>query len=281
MGNWTVYKHTNKINGKSYIGITSRKPEDRWGTNGYKYQSQKSKYLCFSKAIQKYGWDNFTHEILFTGLTKEDACKKEKELISFYNSKAPFGYNLTDGGEGTSGYEVSEEFKQRRSELVANGNNPKARKVIYGDKIFETIDECASFLNVGRNKIVRWITGLTIIPEIHLKNNLRFADEPPNYKTSRKSNSYAKRKVLFDGKVYDSIKECAKEIGVSPNVLNSWLKGEKGIKKEYAYLLESDLTFLGEEQKIRKANYKNLIDNFHGNYGPKKGKKEETVNGYS
>ena len=281
MGNWTVYKHTNKINGKSYIGITSRKPEDRWGTNGYKYQSQKSKYLCFSKAIQKYGWDNFTHEILFTGLTKEDACKKEKELISFYNSKAPFGYNLTDGGEGTSGYEVSEEFKQRRSELVANGNNPKARKVIYGDKIFETIDECASFLNVGRNKIVRWITGLTIIPEIHLKNNLRFADEPPNYKTSRKSNSYAKRKVLFDGKVYDSIKECAKEIGVSPNVLNSWLKGEKGIKKEYAYLLKSDLTFLGEEQKIRKANYKNLIDNFHGNYGPKKGKKEEIVNGYS
>ena len=251
MGNWTVYKHTNKINGKSYIGITSRKPEDRWGTNGYKYQSQKSKYLCFSKAIQKYGWDNFTHEILFTGLTKEDACKKEKELISFYNSKAPSGYNLTDGGEGTSGYEVSEEFKQRRSELVANGNNPKARKVIYGDKIFETIDECASFLNVGRNKIVRWITGLTIIPEIHLKNNLRFADEPPNYKTSRKSNSYAKRKVLFDGKVYDSIKECAKEIGVSPNVLNSWLKGEKGIKKEYAYSLESDLTFLGEEQKIR------------------------------
>ena len=281
MGNWTVYKHTNKINGKSYIGITSRKPEDRWGTNGYKYQSQKSKYLCFSKAIQKYGWDNFTHEILFTGLTKEDACKKEKELISFYNSKAPFGYNLTDGGEGTSGYEVSEEFKQRRSELVANGNNPKARKVIYGDKIFETIDECASFLNVGRNKIVRWITGLTIIPEIHLKNNLRFADEPPNYKTSRRSNSYAKRKVLFDGKVYDSIKECAKEIGVSPNVLNSWLKGEKGIKKEYAYLLESDLTFLGEEQKIRKANYKNLIDNFHGNYGPKKGKKEEIVNDYS
>lgn len=281
MGNWTVYKHTNKINGKSYIGITSRKPEDRWGTNGYKYQSQKSKYLCFSKAIQKYGWDNFTHEILFTGLTKEDACKKEKELISFYNSKAPFGYNLTDGGEGTSGYEVSEEFKQRRSELVANGNNPKARKVIYGDKIFETIDECASFLNVGRNKIVRWITGLTIIPEIHLKNNLRFADEPPNYKTSRKSNSCAKRKVLFDGKVYDSIKECAKEIGVSPNVLNSWLKGEKGIKKEYAYLLESDLTFLGEEQKIRKANYKNLIDNFHGNYGPKKGKKEEIVNDYS
>ena len=281
MGNWTVYKHTNKINGKSYIGITSRKPEDRWGTNGYKYQSQKSKYLCFSKAIQKYGWDNFTHEILFTGLTKEDACKKEKELISFYNSKAPFGYNLTDGGEGTSGYEVSEEFKQRRSELVANGNNPKARKVVYGDKTFETIDECASFLNVGRNKIVRWITGLTIIPEIHLKNNLRFADEPPNYKTSRKSNSYAKRKVLFDGKVYDSIKECAKEIGVSPNVLNSWLKGEKGIKKEYAYLLESDLTFLGEEQKIRKANYKNLIDNFHGNYGPKKGKKEEIVNDYS
>ena len=132
MDSWTVYKHTNKINGKSYIGITSRKPEDRWGKNGCKYCSQKSKYLCFSKAIQKYGWDNFTHDILYIGLTKAEACQKEQELISFYNSKAPYGYNLTDGGEGTRGYEVSEEFKQRRSELTANGNNPKAHKVVYG-----------------------------------------------------------------------------------------------------------------------------------------------------
>ena len=267
---WTVYKHTNKINFFSYIGITSRKPEVRWGKNGKKYRPSKGRYSCFYNAIKKYGWDNFEHEILENNLTYKQACEKERYYISFYNTKAPNGYNLTDGGEGTCGYEVGEEFKQKRSELTAKGNNPKAHKVIYGDRIFETIYECASFLNVDRNKIVRWIDGDTIIPEIHLRNNLRFADRPPNYKISQKDKNRAGRKVLFNGKIYNSIKSCAKVIGVSPNVLNNWLKGENGIKEEFAYLLDSDLSFLGEESKIKKADYQNLIDNFHGNYGPNK-----------
>lgn len=57
--NWCVYMHTNNINGKRYIGI-SQNPKRRWKNgNGYKTQ-------LFGKAINKYGWDNFTHEILFT-----------------------------------------------------------------------------------------------------------------------------------------------------------------------------------------------------------------------
>ena len=59
---YTVYQHKNKINGKIYIGITSKDPEKRWGHNGYNYKS--SSY--FYSAIQKYGWDNFEHNILFT-----------------------------------------------------------------------------------------------------------------------------------------------------------------------------------------------------------------------
>ena len=72
-----VYKHTFP-NGKVYIGITSKKkPNQRWesGTGYSKNQ------IVMYNAIQKYGWDNIKHEILFENLSKDDACKKEIELI--------------------------------------------------------------------------------------------------------------------------------------------------------------------------------------------------------
>ena len=53
---YTVYQHKNKINGKRYFGITSRKPEERWGYNGRNYKSSPH----FYSAIQKYGWDNLS-----------------------------------------------------------------------------------------------------------------------------------------------------------------------------------------------------------------------------
>lgn len=95
MGNtYSVYKHTNKINGKVYIGITVNEPEVRWGKNGKNYERQ-----LFGKAIQKYGWNNFEHEVLFTNLSRKKANDKEIELISFYNAtNREFGYNVALGG---------------------------------------------------------------------------------------------------------------------------------------------------------------------------------------
>lgn len=92
---YTVYQHKNKINGKRYFGITSRKPEERWGCNGRNYKSSPH----FYSAIQKYGWDNFEHLILYEELTKEEACSKEKELIKQYDAtNRNLGYNSTTGG---------------------------------------------------------------------------------------------------------------------------------------------------------------------------------------
>lgn len=97
--NYCVYKHTNKTNGKVYIGITGRKPEERWDY-GWGYCRQP----VFWNAIEKYGWDGFTHEILFEGLTKDEAIEKEIELIAAYKSNVKryynpsYGYNADDGG---------------------------------------------------------------------------------------------------------------------------------------------------------------------------------------
>ena len=74
INNFCVYKHTSPSE-KCYIGITCQDPEYRWGCNGSKYLEIKDdgelKHPKFANAILKYGWNNFSHEILHENLSKE------------------------------------------------------------------------------------------------------------------------------------------------------------------------------------------------------------------
>lgn len=113
MDNYSVYIHTNKINGKKYVGITSQNVNRRWRNgNGY-YQNEH-----FYRSICKYGWDNFTHEIVKAGLSKEAACSLEKTLIAKYKTNdESFGYNKSTGGEyPAQGIKMSDEAKRKMSE---------------------------------------------------------------------------------------------------------------------------------------------------------------------
>lgn len=95
MDNYVVYMHENRINGKKYIGITCDIPEKRWA-NGKGYYRNKH----FTDAINRYGWDAFDHRVLYTDLTKEEACRIEQEMIQKYGTQDKTkGYNLTSGGE--------------------------------------------------------------------------------------------------------------------------------------------------------------------------------------
>lgn len=90
---YSVYIHTFP-NGKKYVGVTSWKPELRWGANGCNY---KNPYMV--NAIKKYGWDNITHEIVAKNLTVDQASQMEIELIQKYNSADKrYGYNISLGG---------------------------------------------------------------------------------------------------------------------------------------------------------------------------------------
>ena len=91
---YCVYVHTNKVNGKKYVGITSQSPEARW-KQGYYFNEH------FSRAIEKYGWNGFDHDVVMTGVTKEQACAWEQALIAQFGSQSPHkGYNIQSGGEG-------------------------------------------------------------------------------------------------------------------------------------------------------------------------------------
>ena len=89
-----MYIHTNKVNQKVYIGITGRKPSERWQNgNGYKLNPY------FWNAIQKYEWDGFDHEIIEDNLTRKEAEQKEIYYIKKYDStNHSKGYNIQRGG---------------------------------------------------------------------------------------------------------------------------------------------------------------------------------------
>ena len=117
---YTVYMHRNKQNQKVYIGITGKKPEVRWN-NGLGYNKS-----YFANAIKKYGWDSFEHIILFSGLTKDEACNKERELIALYRATdKEHGYNIAIGGEINCGYHMTEDGKKHLSELNSGDKHPQ------------------------------------------------------------------------------------------------------------------------------------------------------------
>lgn len=95
---WYVYMHTNKINGKKYIGITGQERYwDRWRSDGSGYKTQ-----IFGRAIEKYGWDNFTHDILEVVDNEDIALMQEQYYIEYYKSDNPkYGYNISCGGVPT------------------------------------------------------------------------------------------------------------------------------------------------------------------------------------
>jgi group I intron endonuclease len=93
---WTIYRHVSP-SGKIYVGITSKEINRRW-----RYGTGYSNCILFQNAIDKYGWDNIKHQVLFTNLTEDRAKNLEKDLIRHYKNLG-VSYNITDGGDGHLG----------------------------------------------------------------------------------------------------------------------------------------------------------------------------------
>lgn len=125
--NYKVYKHT-VPNGKVYIGITHQNVLSRWA-GGFGYQTQ----IYFWRAIVKYGWINIKHEILYENLSKEDAQKKEIELIKKYNSQDyKYGYNIDMGSD-----HLASEDNRRKASEAKKGKKWSERRRLASLEYFE------------------------------------------------------------------------------------------------------------------------------------------------
>lgn len=115
-----VYKITNKINNKIYIGQTTKNNEEYFGSG-----------TIIIKAIAKYGKDNFLREILETCISKEHLDEREKYWISFYNStNRNIGYNVSIGGTGGNlGIIVNDLISKNRTGKGLGRTSPMKGKI--------------------------------------------------------------------------------------------------------------------------------------------------------
>lgn len=144
-----IYKYTNKVNGKIYIGQTIQSLEKRAKYNGLGYIHCKH----FYSAIQKYGWESFIPEIL-EEVTEEEADEREMYYIQKYNS-IKNGYNIDLGGHIEK--HRSEETKKKLSKAGKGLKNSRARNVcVNGVPTNKTIRDYAKEHNMSENTLRNW-----------------------------------------------------------------------------------------------------------------------------
>lgn len=221
---YCVYKHTNTVNGKVYIGITSKRPEARWESgNGYRHNAY------FNNAIEKHGWDVFSHEILYNGLTEEDALNIERKLIFEYDStNREYGYNIELGGRKRGAFSEETLEKMRQRMLGENNHN-------YGKHLSKETRRKLSECNAGE-KHPKWGThhseetrkkiGDTNRGEKHYLYGKQHSDST---KAKMRESSRKRKQVLCveTGVVYPSTREASRQTGVNVSGICLAIKGER------------------------------------------------------
>ena len=159
-----IYLRTNKINGKKYVGQVTTKRfkarQNRWNNLNQPYAGN-----VINAARAKYGIEAFDFEIL-KECEDEELDYWEMYFIKELNTKAPYGYNLTDGGDGMSGFTVSSETKKKmceahkgkknhmygkhHSEKRKDINGKLSKQVLQIDKTNKIIAEFPSIMEVER-----------------------------------------------------------------------------------------------------------------------------------
>ena len=239
MKTWCVYCHTNKANGKKYIGITGTKPERRW-QNGKNY----SETSHFGRAIKKYGWDGFVHEVICAGTTQGEAESLEVELIARHKTQDPErGYNSAAGGCVNYGWTHSENTRQKMSEAQKGRVVSESVRTKMSEQLKEKWED-----DEYRNKMSKARQGRTLSEEhrekisktekgkvfsdahkakISYAKKKQWENEEYRAKISG-SNNYNARSVLCveTGAVYGSMTEAANDTGISNKNIYNACKGK-------------------------------------------------------
>ena len=154
MDNYIVYAHTNKANGKKYIGAPHLSLAAR-SNNGKGYSHQPK----FFDDILLYGWDGFSHEILYSGLSRERAEEVERAMIKKYDT-IKHGYNGEVGG-GIPTLETRIKMSKAKRENPAKYSYKKRPVICLEDmKVFDSISDCARYYNVSTSYMFKLCTHL-------------------------------------------------------------------------------------------------------------------------
>lgn len=207
-----IYKITNNITGKVYVGC-SAKIEKRWS------QHQKGKESYISKAIVKYGLDNFSFDII---ITCPVFCFDywEKHYVNLYNSVSPNGYNLTSGGQEK--YEVTKVSRKKMSDAKIGVSIPKEVR----EKMKNSLKQ-RTFSEEHRKKISETLKGRTLSEETKQKVSISKSGKKLS-KEHRKKISESNIGRIFSKESCEKISEALKGRVFSEETKLKWSEKRKG-----------------------------------------------------
>jgi group I intron endonuclease len=261
MNIYSIYKATNKINNKVYIGFDYNWP-NRKRTHLYTHRSKNCPNWYFYNALKKYGWDNFEWEVIYQSLNGKHCLNvMENHFICEYRTYIGFpdcrGYNHTLGGEGTLGKFQSEENKKAQSIKISERNkksnwynNGKENRfsVEQLGHLGEgwapgrlnqkpTTDGCNWYNNgvehlLTRNPPKGWVKGMLPLSEEQFKKR---SDEVSRRNKGRKFTDEQKKKIslrqMGKGKriitpvgEFETGTKAAKHYNISLSTLSGWVK---------------------------------------------------------
>lgn len=230
INSYSLYIHTFP-NGKKYVGITSLIPEKRW-LKGRGY----TRHILIKNAIKKYGWENINHDVVMTGMTREEACQREIQSIAILRTTdINYGYNLNCGGD----------LKIPNSETLAkiSGKNHWNYGNPHG---FKHTDETKRKLSEDRMGANNANYGKTLTEEHKQKLSKRMSGDKNPFKGKKhKDGLFAnRRKPIIQKdiitnkiiKVWDSAWEIEMKLGISHSNIARCCRGK--IKKSHGYVWE-------------------------------------------
>jgi len=184
-----VYKITNKINNKIYIGITGHALYKRIATYKSMVKSKKPNKHRMVQAMKKHGFEHFIFDVLFTASSKEELKNKEIELISMLKSTDPtIGYNISPGG-----YLPSEESNLKRrlaflGKPLSEEHKAKIATSLLGHKVSDKVRETSK---ENAKKICGWNRGTKGV----MKAN------SGSFHKNKAAPNKGRKKFIIDGKV--------------------------------------------------------------------------------
>lgn len=216
-----VYKVTNLINNKCYIGITINSLKRRkWQHLSLKYSGT----AILSKAINKYGKENFLFEEIDTATSESELMEKERYWIAALNTLTPNGYNALDGSG--SGRELA---KSRFVPVIC----------VEDGKLYKTISDAAKAYGVPKDSIWSVCNGRT---DFAGNLSFRYADNNKFQKAERKrakrkdkssnnvKNGHVKTqksiKCVNTGEIFKSVKEASIKLNLDPSQVVRVCKGK-------------------------------------------------------
>ena len=207
-----VYSITNKITGKRYIGQTVFPINKRWSAHKYaSFKSKRKSKSALHSAIFRYGIKNFGIKIITHCNSIEEMNHREQYYIKLFNTLAPNGYNLDNGGKNKL---ASEQTKKKMRE-----SHSKEKHFAFGKRG----DQLPWFGRRNNEKTIRKMSTCKLGSLNPLFNKPHSLQEKENLSTKCKN----KRKIICheNGQMYSSIREAADVLNLDRASISNIVRG--------------------------------------------------------